>query len=63
MRRAWRFGVPSPRPEFVRQGSARPHLIYLGVENLRVGGRQGYGLLIEQANKIWGLECYMNDNP
>lgn len=49
--------------EFARQGGARPYLVYLGAMNLRLGGLQGYGLLIEQANKIWGLECYMNDNP
>jgi hypothetical protein len=48
--------------EFERQVGARPYLIYLGVQNHKLGGVQGYGLLIEQANKIWDLECYMNHN-
>lgn len=49
--------------EFAPDRSSRPYLIYLGVENLKLGGVQGYGLLIEQANRVWNLECYMDDNP
>jgi hypothetical protein len=37
-----------------------PYLIYLGVTNLKLGGVNGYGLLIEQASKIWNLECYLD---
>lgn len=49
--------------EFAEYGSSRPYLIYLGVANHKVGGVEGYGLLIEQANIMWNLECYMDDNP
>jgi serine/threonine protein kinase len=42
---------------------ARPYLIYSGVENLKVGGYTAYALLIEQTNKVWGVECYMNKYP
>jgi hypothetical protein len=47
--------------EFAQAGP-RPYLIYLG--KYRAQSREvGYGLLIEQANKVWGLECYINANP
>jgi hypothetical protein len=48
--------------EFAEHGGPRPYLMYLGKYGARSGG-MGYGLLIEQANKVWGLECYMNADP
>lgn len=47
--------------EFLPQGKPRPYLIYLGVMNLALGEVQGYGLLIEQASRTWGFECYMEE--
>jgi len=44
--------------EFTRRGHTPPYLLYLGVTGLKIGGKAGYGLLIEQANKVWDLECF-----
>jgi hypothetical protein len=44
--------------EFAKYGQVLPYLIYLGEMNLKLGGLGGYGLLIEQASKVWDLECY-----
>ena len=44
-------------------GAPPPYLIYQGVENLGSGGVLGYGALIEQANRLWDFECYLDANP
>jgi hypothetical protein len=49
--------------EFAERVGPRPYLIYQGVTSLKFGGALGLGFLIEQANKLWDLNCYVNDNP
>jgi hypothetical protein len=48
--------------EFADDAGPRPYLLYLGKYGAPSGG-MGYGLLIEQANKVWPLECFMNADP
>ncbi len=43
-------------------GEPAPYLIYQGRTNLRFGGGAGYGLLLEQARKVWTLEVHNGTN-
>ena len=36
----------------------RPYLIYLGKANTGVRSQVGFGLFIEQANRVWNIRCY-----
>lgn len=46
--------------EFAAHLAPRPYLIYLGATVLSWGGKAGYALFIEQANRVWNLECYID---
>lgn len=44
--------------EFAERNFEPPYLLYLGITNIGLGPRSGYGILLDQPRKVWGLEFY-----
>jgi hypothetical protein len=42
--------------------AAAPYLMYLGRTNVEFGGYAGFGVLIEQARRVWGFDLCLQDD-